>query len=110
MKQIFDWLREQFDKQSINGISENGLVVTSFIHSKIAKLCIDEAEAKWEADCCELLDKLIAETPQYRHGVCAFRNEEECVDFEHCENCLVDAVKDIIKNSDSRFRKISEVE
>jgi hypothetical protein len=53
MKQIFDWLREQIDKKSINGISESGAFVTSFIHSKIAKLCIDEAEAKWEADCCE---------------------------------------------------------
>ena len=47
MKQIFDWLREQIDKNSINGISESGAFVTSFIHSKIAKLCIDEAEAKW---------------------------------------------------------------
>jgi hypothetical protein len=53
MKQIFDWLRGQIDKKSINGISESGAFVTSFIHSKIAKLCIDEAEAKWESECCE---------------------------------------------------------
>lgn len=58
----------------------------------------------------ELLDKLIEPTPCHTHGVCAFRSEEECVGFEHCENCVVDAVKDILKNDDSRFREIAEVE
>lgn len=73
MKQIFDWLREQFDKQSINGISENGLVVTSFIHSKIAKLCIDEAEAKWESDCCEWTE--LIEYKQRVYANCRFTND-----------------------------------
>jgi hypothetical protein len=104
MKQIFDWLRGQIGKRT-DGFNSIAMIDVNRVHD-----IIDEAEAKWEADYCELLDKLIKEAPQYRHGVCAFRNEEECVDFEYCENCLVDAVKDIIKNSDSRFRKISEVE
>ena len=53
MKQIFDWLREQIAENTFNGISENGVVVVPLIHSNVAKLIINEAEAKWEADCCE---------------------------------------------------------
>ena len=43
MKQIFDWLREQcFGNVKLNGNS----------FAEIYRI-IDEAEAKWEADCCE---------------------------------------------------------
>ena len=43
MKQIFDWLREQ----SFGNVKLNG---NSF--AEIYRI-IDEAEAKWEKDCCE---------------------------------------------------------
>ena len=43
MKQIFDWLREQcFGNVKLDGNS----------FAEIYKI-IDEAEAKWEAECCE---------------------------------------------------------
>lgn len=88
MKQIFDWLREQFDKQSINGISENGLVVTSFIHSKIAKLCIDEAEAKWESDCCEYNPRKAYKVGYcYTTGCGKDRTHTLGYDSKYCEYC-----------------------
>ena len=109
MKQIFDWLREQINKHSYSKY-DRGNFFASFIDTKIAIGIINEAESKWESDCCELLDKLIAETPRCRHRVCEIRGEEACVDFKFCENCLIDAVKDIFTNKDSKFRKIVEVE
>ena len=50
MKQIFDWMREECDSESYKAceVLKDERVVTVFdlIH------LIDEAEAKWEADCC----------------------------------------------------------
>lgn len=49
MKQIFDWLREHLE-ETANDVSPNTdkLVVLA----RVERL-INEAEAKWEADCCE---------------------------------------------------------
>ena len=105
MKQIFEWLRGAILNKSFEGY--NGQILVD-IHD-VGEL-INEAEAKWEKEVCELLDKLITETPQCKHGVCEFRHEEECVWYDDCESCLVSAIKDLLVNPNSRFRKISEVE
>jgi hypothetical protein len=47
MKQIFDWLREQ-----IGDKKENCSSITMIDVNRVHNI-IDEAEAKWEADCCE---------------------------------------------------------
>lgn len=49
MKQIFDWLREHLE-ETAQDVSPNTdkLVVLA----RVERL-INEAEAKWEADCCE---------------------------------------------------------
>lgn len=129
MKQLFDWLREQINEEAFP-THENYSAVW---HDDVMNT-INEAEAKWgghaicyldspceyqnedirvadeEAEVCELLDELVLETPQYRHGVCAFRHEEECCEYESCGHCLVSAIKDLLVNPNSRFKKISEVE
>ena len=51
MKQIFDWMREQFGK--IIGEVHSP---ADTVWNNAVKMCIEkvnEAEAKWEADCCE---------------------------------------------------------
>lgn len=62
MKQIFDWLREQTEaksehyKEKADYIWEEELSAFNQGISKgmrIAKTLVDEAEAKWETDCCE---------------------------------------------------------
>ena len=128
MKQIFDWMRGAILDKAFK-IYDGTIAVD--IHD-VGNI-INEAEAKWGGhaicyldspceyqnedirvddgvDYCELLDKLIEETPQYRHRLCAFRNVEECVSFEYCENCVFDAIKECLKNTDSRFKNFSEVE
>lgn len=47
MKQIFDWLREAICEGS-QCINER--YYTTVVHSLS---CVNEAEAKWEAECCE---------------------------------------------------------
>lgn len=47
MKQIFDWLREQIKDASFRPFNE---VV---VYEESVQNLINEAEAKWEADCCE---------------------------------------------------------
>ena len=50
MKQIFDWLREQIREAEYN----HALYGTDFaVNTEKAIDIIDEAEAKWEKDCCE---------------------------------------------------------
>lgn len=49
MKQIFDWLREQMQKAEYN----HTYYGTDFaVNTERAIEIIDEAEAKWESDCC----------------------------------------------------------
>ena len=47
MKQIFDWLREQIN--ATMGVELFGTEYTSI--NRVNRI-IDEAEAKWEKDCC----------------------------------------------------------
>lgn len=50
MKQIFDWLREQMQKAEYN----HTYFGTDFaVNTERAIEIIDEAEAKWESECCE---------------------------------------------------------
>ena len=51
IEQIFDWLREQINKHSYSKY-DRGNFFASFIGTKIAVDLINEAEAKWEAECC----------------------------------------------------------
>lgn len=44
MNQIFDWLREQIGNIDVNDID---------VLQDMALEKVDEAEAKWESDCCE---------------------------------------------------------
>lgn len=49
MKQIFNWLREQIEAKAFRqGFSNDVLVKVEDVGN-----VIDEAEAKWESDCCE---------------------------------------------------------
>lgn len=50
MKQIFDWLREQIDKYSYDTETCSGRYIDIIEEKHIIKL-LDEAEAKWKADC-----------------------------------------------------------
>ncbi len=51
MKEIFDWLREQI--KSGKREQHNMLDVTWNNSIKMCLQVVDEAEAKWEAECCE---------------------------------------------------------
>ena len=49
MKQIFDWLREHLEETAQDVSPNNDKLVVLAIVERL----INEAEAKWEADCCE---------------------------------------------------------
>ena len=51
MKKIFDWMREQMEKVKTKVSSPADVVWNNAV-----KMClreVDEAEAKWEAECCD---------------------------------------------------------
>lgn len=52
MKQIFDWLREQCKSHKVIPIMCNADVVNNLAITHCIEE-INEAEAKWEAECCE---------------------------------------------------------
>ena len=62
MKQIFDWLREQMQEE-LKKLRKMKKLCLSLCHREVLEIeekaynfylnCINEAEAKWEADCCE---------------------------------------------------------
>ena len=58
MRQIFDWLRNEICKGS-ECINER--YYTTVVHSLS---CVNEAEAKWETECCEWKRE---ESYPYRH-------------------------------------------
>lgn len=49
MKQIFDWLRGQIETKAFRQGFSNDV----FVRVEDVGNIINEAEAKWEADCCE---------------------------------------------------------
>lgn len=52
MKQIFDWMREQMRNMTYEADDWNGETYKA-VDLDDAEEIINEAEAKWEADCCE---------------------------------------------------------
>ena len=48
MKQIFDWLREQIEAIALRAGWTNDV----FVNVHDVGIIIDEAEAKWESECC----------------------------------------------------------
>lgn len=52
MKHIFDWLREQIEENSAVEFVNDGACF-NYIPKILAENIINEAEAKWESDCCE---------------------------------------------------------
>lgn len=79
MKQIFDWLREQFGKIIGEVHSPADVVWNNAVKMCIAK--IDEAEAKWGCHAICYLD-----------SPCEYQNEDirvdeaDCCEWEHREN------------------------
>lgn len=53
MKQIFDWLREQINEAHKLNKLRLGLGMRLDAPYNLFNEIINEAEAKWEADCCE---------------------------------------------------------
>ena len=54
MKEIFDWLREAISKESwLCAPRTKGHYSDDAVFVEDAMKLIDEAEAKWEEDCCE---------------------------------------------------------
>ena len=47
MKQIFDWLREEIEANSVD------VGGTELITMHRARVLVNQAKAKWEAECCE---------------------------------------------------------
>ena len=47
MKQIFKWLREEIEA---NSVTVGG---SDIIGSHMARVLVNQAEAKWEKECCE---------------------------------------------------------
>ena len=68
MKQIFNWLREQMRKHIYTDFTE-----TDSIEFLTAISLIDEAEAKWETDCCEWTE--LIEYKQRVYANCRFTND-----------------------------------
>lgn len=67
MKQIFDWLREQIKDASFRPFNE---VV---VYEESVKNIINEAEAKWESECCEWTE--LIEYKQRVYANCRFTND-----------------------------------
>lgn len=84
MKQIFDWLREHLE-ETANDVSPNTdkLVVLA----RVERL-INEAEAKWEAECCEYKPR-----KAYKVGYCYTtrcgkeRTHTLARESKYCEYC-----------------------
>jgi hypothetical protein len=90
MKQIFDWLRDYIYRNTYKNDVE---VITQ----EDALAMVDEAEAKWEADCCEWEWFEVDGVRTYAN--CKYSRDtldlREMADFKFCPYC---------------GRKISEVE
>ena len=67
MKQIFDWLREQIGNRT-DGFNSIAMIDVNRVHD-----IIDEAESKWEAECCEWTE--LIEYKQRVYANCRFTND-----------------------------------
>ena len=84
MKEIFDWLREQMEEISYE---EEDYFSNSFlvIDSEDAIEKVNEAEAKWEAECCEQWDLQKDATFVPIHSI--FYLVDEAKYWKFCPHC-----------------------
>ena len=80
MKQIFDWLREQ-----INATIGVELFGTEYTGINRVNRIINEAEAKWEADCCDWSFFKPSNSLYEKHG--DFRTGDELEKWSVCPYC-----------------------
>lgn len=104
MKQIFDWLREQMQSNSNASEAEMYYMLDEdrgqcCLYSEIdleeqksktwldAKSLVNEAEAKWEAECCEWKQTGLSEPPRYfeAHDLMAY--ELDICLWKYCPIC-----------------------
>ena len=65
MKQIFDWLREQMRNKAYKAWDGDNKREIMLITLPVVENIINEAEAKWEAECCEWKRVGLTENPRY---------------------------------------------
>ena len=93
MKQIFDWLREQMEEAKFPitdckvCVKANGIQVTDdAVLYERANEIINEAEAKWEGDCCEWKKSLVYGYIKNPHTGRIFSNEPSMQNV-YCNTC-----------------------
>lgn len=84
MKEIFDWLREEIRSYSCDVDTFSGKVVKS-LDTEDALEAITEAEAKWEADCCEWKPHDKAKNVLMVHGELHYRHYVS--EWKFCPYC-----------------------
>ena len=79
MKKIFDWLREQMERSVIPS--------HYYIDKNVVLKNINEAEAKWEKDCCEWKETGFSEPTRYfeAHDLMAY--ELDMCLWNYCPIC-----------------------
>lgn len=83
MKQIFDWLREQMRKHLYTDYTW-----TDFIEMDDAIRLVNEAEAKWEAECCEYKPRKAYKVGYcYTTGCGKERTHTLARESKYCEYC-----------------------
>ena len=89
MKQIFDWLRAQIKYKSYTAWNGDTKAEIRLMLTEKAEEIINEAEAKWEADCCEWKPTLLHNQAMLSNCFVKFDNlkkqDVEC--FKFCPYC-----------------------
>ncbi len=86
MKQIFDWMREQIDKFSFFYASKDS-ARRKYIDCADLESIIDEAEAKWESECCEWKFNEFEEQWETSCGVLLNPNSNDIEATFYCCHC-----------------------
>jgi hypothetical protein len=96
MKQIFDWLREQMQKRidrcEVNDTPDIEEGRRMYILGKQGGLekaleLVNEAEAKWELDCCEWKPTGLCEPPRYLEAHDLIAYELDVSIWKYCPIC-----------------------
>ena len=82
MKQIFDWLRGAILDKAFK-IYDGTIAVD--IHD-VGNI-INEAEAKWEADCCEWFERDFEDSFYYSHDGKEFDYKNDVKYWKYCPYC-----------------------